>query len=149
MLAVVALLGFRVGSSGEDGAVAAEGTEGGTSDNGDFRIESLHRHDLGGDFIFGDALGRATDREPGYMKGAGETFGTPLEIDDDFPPDESDDPDWENAGRWKAFRLGEDVADDPFPRPECHKFESLSVEIFVCWMRWSGTRTREDVVRGG
>jgi hypothetical protein len=150
----VDILGFGTGSVGEDGAVTTGGTKGGASDSGDFpiEIESLHRQGLRGDFVFGEALGRATDREPGNTKGGGVTFGAPLEIDD-FLPDDSDDPDGarEDAGWWKPFCLGEDVTDDLFPRPECPKFEPLSVEteIFVYWMGGSGTRTGEDAPRGG
>lgn len=85
------------------------------------------------------------------MKEVDEIFGTPLEVDD-FSPDESDDPDGKrgDAGGWKAFRVGEDGRDDPFPTPEYLEFGPLSVEteIFVYSMGRSGTRTREDVARG-
>jgi hypothetical protein len=99
------------------------------------------------DFIFGDALGRATDREPGNTKEVDGIFGTPLEVDD-FPPDELDDTDGEreDAGGWKAFRVGEDGGDDP----EYNEFGPLSIEteIFGYWIGGSNTRTTEDVARG-
>ena len=139
---------FEFGSEVEDGAVCSGGPELGASDNGDFPAKSLHRHDLLCDFIFGNVLGRATDREPGNTKEVG-VVGTPPEVDDFLPDelDEADDGRREDAGRWKPCLVGEDETDDPFLLPEYLNLGleplSVEIEIFEYWTGGSGTRTRE------